>query len=95
MSPQYVSAVCASYNPARFQYVDENCVYPNLRKWLNDNKISRNELLRRMGITVHPNNSGRLSSYMRGQCDPKKDYIDLMLKATGMTYEKLFYREDK
>ena len=95
VSPQYVSAVCASYNPAQYRVVDENCVYPNLRKWMNDNKVSRNELLRRMGITVHPNNSGRLSSYMRGQCEPRKDFIDRMLKATGMTYEKLFYREDK
>lgn len=95
VTPQYVSQVCADYNPARFRYVDEYCVYPNLKKWMNDNKISRNELLRRMGVTVHSNNSGRLSTYMRGQCDPRKDFIDRMLKATGMTYEKLFYREDK
>ena len=95
VSVQYVSMVCASYAPERFQVIDGNCVYPNLRKWMNDNKVSRSELLRRMGITVHPNNSGRLSSYMRGQCEPRKDFIDKMLKATGMTYEKLFYREDK
>ena len=95
VSKQYVAAVCAYYDPTHFRYIDEHCVYPNLRKWMNEHKVSRNELIRRMGLTANPKNSNRLSFYMRGENDPRKDYIDRMLKATGMTYEKLFYREDK
>ena len=95
VSRQYVSTVCGSYDPIYFQYINEGCVYPNLREWMNTNKISRRELLRRMGLTPRHNNSEKLSRYMRGENDPRKDYIDRMLKATGMTYEKLFYREDK
>ena len=95
VSRQYVCAVCASYDPDHFRIIDEHCVYPNLREWMNDHKVSRSELLRRMGLTVNANNSNRLSYYMRGENDPRKDYIDRMLKVTGMTYEKLFYREDK
>lgn len=93
VSNQYVSMVCAQYDPAHFQYIGESCVYPNLRNWMNENKVSRKEFLRRMGLTGNPGNYERLTSYMRGESHPRKQYIDKMLKVTGLKYEKLFYTE--
>lgn len=93
VSNQYVSMVCGKSDPAHFQYVNDSCIYPNLRDWMNENKISRKEFLRRMGLTGNPGNYERLASYMRGDAYPRKQYIDKMLAATGLKYEKLFYTE--
>lgn len=91
VSRQYVAQVCGVCDPAYYVPVDERCIYPNLRIWMNENKVSRKELLRRMGLTGNPGNYERLASYLRGDAHPRKQYIDRMLAATGMTYEKLFY----
>lgn len=93
VSSQYVSMVCGKCDPAYFQYVDESCIYPNLRKWMNDNKITRREFLRRMGLMPYTGNYERFGSYLRGTNYPRKQYIDKMLKVTGMTYETMFYTE--
>lgn len=93
VSNQYVSMVCGKFEPAHFQYIGDNCVYPNLRNWMNEHKVSRREFLRRMGLTGNNGNYERFASYMRGESHPRKQYIDKMLAVTGLTYEKLFYRE--
>ena len=93
VSNQYVSMVCGKSDPAHFQYVNDSCIYPNLRDWMNKNKVSRKEFLRRMGLTGNPGNYERLASYMRGESYPRKPYIDKMLAVTGLKYEKLFYTE--
>lgn len=96
VSYQYVCQVCAKRLPYRFQFIKEDsCIWPNLRRWMNDEKCSRNELLRRMGLTPAAENSTTLRSYMTGECSPRKPYIDKLLQATGMTYEKLFAMEDE
>lgn len=91
VSTQYIAHVCGESNPARFSPFGSECVYPNLRKWMNENKISKSEILRRMGIEVHPNNLQRLGYYIRGEANPRKPYIDNLLKVTGLTYEVLFH----
>jgi hypothetical protein len=94
VSPQYVSVVCGKYNPDKFRYITEvGCVYPNWREWMNRNKVSGFELLRRMGFEIGTNNSARLHSYMRGETSPRKHYIDKLLEITGMSYECLFSEE--
>lgn len=91
VSHQYVSQVCGRYSPKGYRPVTETgCVYPNWRRWMNENKISRNELLRRMGLAIVIENSERLRRYMRGEGYPRKDYIDRLLAVTGMSYECLF-----
>lgn len=95
VSKQYVAQVVGKQSPKGFRVITEECVYPNLRKWMNANKVSRAELCRRMGITSEPSNIARLRTYMNGRADPPKRTIDKMLQVTGMTYEVLFYREDK
>lgn len=94
VSHQRVQAVTSRYHPSYFRHVTETgCIYPNLRRWMNDNKIGKTELLRRMGLEVHPQNCTNLSNVMRGKSSPKKPYIDRLLRATGFTYENLFYTE--
>lgn len=92
-TPQYVSSVCSKRNPAYFIPIGSECPYTNLRKWMNDHKVSRAEFLRRMGLTVTTGNYERFNSYLNGACFARKPYIDKMLKVTGMTYEELFYTE--
>jgi len=94
VSRQHVASVCGKCDPAYFIPVGDECVYPNLRKWMNKNKVSRQEFLRRMGLAPHTKNHERLSSYISGKSNPRKSYIDNMLKVTGMTYEALFAEVD-
>lgn len=94
VSRQYVAVVCGKTNYVHFTPISANgCVYPNLRKWLNENKVSKAEFLRRMGFTLHDHNYDKLASYLSGECNPRKPYIDRMLRVTGMNYETLFYTE--
>lgn len=94
VSRQYVYVVCGKASHGHFTPISCNaCVYPHLRKWLNENKVSKAEFFRRMGFTINPKNYGRLESYLSGKCQPRKSYIDRMLRVTGMNYETLFYTE--
>ena len=81
-------------NPAYMQTITEKeCIYPNLRQWMNANKISRMELTRQMqdGVAV-PYFSTRLGRILRGEQEPRKSEIDKLLSITQMTYEQLFAR---
>ena len=62
VSRQYVASVCGKGDPAYFRTVGEQCVYPNIRNWMNENKVTRRELLRRMGFTVSSSNYDRLGA---------------------------------
>lgn len=96
VSRQAAQQVCAKYAPMLFvQITPAKCVYPIWRKWMNDNKVCKSELLRRMGNLPLPAASYRLSVWMRGEGYPQKETIDKLLAATGLTYEQLFYREGK
>lgn len=95
VSYQYVNQVCGKYNPERFRFIKkESCIYPNWRKWMNDEKCSRAELLRRMNLVAVSENCVRLGAYMKGEISPRKYVIDKLLSITGMTYEKMFAMED-
>ena len=97
---QYIGQVCGKYNPNMFHFISESeCVYPNLRNWMNKFKVSRKELIRRSGIYESTYSSVHLSSIMRGETQPPKPTIDKLIAATGMPYEVLFakveYKEVK
>ena len=92
-SKQYVAVVCGKCDPAHFVYIGKECVYPNLRKWMNENKVSRNEFVRRMGYAPSGRSADSFRAYIRGDAQPRKPYIDKMLEVTGLTYETLFYTE--
>ena len=93
-SSQYVAKVCGKENPTYFRPVTEHgVIYPALLRWMNENKISMSELLRRMDMQPHHANAVKLRNCLRGDNLPNKAYIDGMLRATGMTYEQLFAEE--
>lgn len=93
VSRQYVAMVCGKCDPAYYVPVGDSCVYPKLRAWMNENKVSRNEFVRRMGLTTNPRNIERFGAYLRGEANPRKQYIDKMLAVTDITYEEMFYQE--
>lgn len=90
VSRQYAATVCGKQDVAYFKPIGDTCVYPNLRKWMNENKVTRREFLRRMGLVTHDANYKRFNNILRGEGDPQKHYIDKMLEVTGLTYEVLF-----
>ena len=72
---------------------EANCVYPNFRKWWNENRMTYHKFFERMGVCYHDTNISRLHSYITGKGNPRKSYIDMMIAATGIPYETLFSRE--
>lgn len=91
ISYQAVAQALATHNTKHFHYISESCcIYPNLRKWLNENQVSKSELARRCGYAGSPGNTNRVFSYLQGKIDPPKRVIDKILAATGLTYEQAF-----
>lgn len=94
VSYQAVARVCAQYDPSHFKpYTAEEVVYPHLRRWLNENKVSRMEFARRLGNTPRGRNLSYIGSWFRGSHYPIKTVIDRMIAVTGLSYEMLFERE--
>ena len=90
-SKQYIGLICRGYNPKSFHFVSQDgCIYPNWRRWMNENRVSRAELLVRMGYEPESETYGRLRDYMTGQREPKKRFIDGLIRVTGLRYECLF-----
>lgn len=93
VSYQAVQQSCARHTPHLFKpYNDKQVVYAGLRNWMNSNKISRAELIRRMGLIPHGTEMARCGDYLRGDVDLKKKTIDKLLEVTGLTYEDAFRR---
>lgn len=91
VSRQRVGQICGKWNKYYFRVIKrEGCVFVNLRDWMNENNISRNELVRRMGMEPTGETLTRLRSYLTGTNNPPKTYIDRLITATGMDYETLF-----
>lgn len=91
VSHQTVAMACAQYAPGHFRpFNSKQVIYPNLRKWLNDNKVCKSEFLRRMGKVGYGESVQTLGDWFRGRSYPTKQNIDLILAVTGLTYEKLF-----
>jgi transposase len=96
VSRQAVAQHCGKYQPARFVTYDEkDCRYANLRKWLNNQKLTRWELLRRLGYKPLTNNYHRLLQILSGRLEIRKHEIDKFIALTGLTYEQLFAEDEK
>lgn len=90
VSKQRVAQLLGQQDTRRYQPIKETCIYPNLRAWMNDNKVSRSEFLRRMGLTTQNTNAVVFNHILRGEQDPRKSFIDKMIEVTGLPYETLF-----
>jgi len=96
VSKQAVAQHCGKYHPARFiPYDEKGCRYVNLRKWLNNEKLTRNELLRRLGLECLHNNYLRLLDILSGRIELRKCDIDKFIVLTGLTYEQLFAEDEE
>lgn len=94
VSYQCVAQTCARRGVSHFKpYTADECVYPYLRAWLNENMVSRYEFIRRLGESQHAANNARIGDHFRGKTYPRKETIDKFIAVTGLTYEKLFARE--
>lgn len=93
---QTVWNACKGMQSGRFRaWTKERCIYPNLRKWLNDNRVSLDAFVVRMGCINSGQAAARFSDYLRGRCNPTKKVIDGMLRVTGLTYEQMWERDDE
>lgn len=74
-------------SPARFA---DRVIYPNIARWIRENGITRKEMAYRSGITRKA-----LCYCLYGRtAQPQGNTIKAILKATGMTYQQAFYKED-
>ena len=92
---QAVACACGNSHDSKFRaWTEERCVYPNLRNWLNENKVSMNEFIRRMDALPGGNRVTAYRNYLNGKTYPQKRVIDKMLEVTGLTYEQLWEEDD-
>jgi hypothetical protein len=92
---QAVTIACAKAQDSKFRaWTKDRCIYPNLRNWLNENRVSMKEFKRRMDNFPVGNAEGVLRAYFRGEAYPQKKTIDKMLEVTGLTYEKFWEVDD-
>jgi transcriptional regulator with XRE-family HTH domain len=96
VSRQRVAQCCGKFQPTRFTFVTEKgCSFVNLRKWLNSQKMTTAELLKRLGLEAHKYNYQRLYCTLSGRRELKKSEIDKLIALTGLTYEQLFAEDEK
>jgi hypothetical protein len=94
VSYQAVAQACAKYSPGHFvPFTEEKLVYSNWRNWMNENKVTTKEFLRRLGGYQYGNSVAAVRGYMRGDHYPSKQTIDKILEITGLTYEELWARQ--
>lgn len=65
-------------------------IWPNMEKWLRDNKITYVALSEMLGYKAAPSNYQRVRNQMLGIAELRKRDIDKLLRITGMSYEQLF-----
>ena len=63
----------------------DKIIYPNLKDWIRLNRISISAFAEKAEISYT-----WMRNILYGEHSPRKVEIDLILKATGMTYEEAF-----
>jgi transcriptional regulator with XRE-family HTH domain len=95
VSYQAVADALGKSDLAKFKpWTEKRCIYPNLRHWLNENKVSLREFARRSEVVASGRTLNRFGAYFRGENYPPKQTIDKILNVTGLTYEQLWEVED-
>ena len=94
VSHQTVAMACAKHSPGHFRpFNAKQVVYPKLRQWLNENKVSASEFTRRLGHIPTGGTHATVKAWFSGKNYPSKRMIDKMLMVTGLTYEELWEEE--
>lgn len=91
-SRENVSFMTRKYFPKQFRgWGKSDCVYPNLRKYLNDNLLTYASLTAKLNLCTYDSPMTVVSSFLHGHTSiAKKSTIDAFLRITGMTYAELF-----
>ena len=94
VSRQMVAQACSPFETLRFRVVKpEDCVYVNIRNFLNKKRMSRKTLVYALGLEPCTNNYYSINAVLRGQSDPRKSLIDKLMILTGFSYQQLFERD--
>ena len=94
ISRQRVHQMISTGDPKFFRYITtSSCIYKGLRKYMNDNKVSMAELVRRTHGVYSPRNFYTTRNRLSGAVDIPKKHIDKILSVTGLTYEVAFELE--
>lgn len=95
VSRQRVAQCCAGMNPEATAWAcrikDLDCIiYPNLKKWMLENKVSISEMMRRIGQDTGSRRSESFRNKLKGRTELKITDIKGILAATGGTFEQMF-----
>jgi hypothetical protein len=95
ISKQRVHHLIGKENKELFKPLSaEKCVFIGLRNWMNENKINVPELTRRIYGHSNPNQQSLIRARITNKTKFQKDFIDNILKITGLTYEEAFKIEN-
>ena len=82
----YKLSSIAKRDNTRPKGIDENVIYPNLAKWMIDNRISRHVLAKEIGLS----NLQCLTRRLYGELDFSMSEIKKLLEITGQSFDNLF-----
>lgn len=88
---QKLSVIAGSAKP-RPKGIDEKVIYPNLAKWISENRMKKYELSKLLGLSDKSTKS--LSMKLYGERDFSMTEIKKLLEITGQTFEHLFCEKD-
>lgn len=86
VSPEYIRKIVDGALHGR-SYVGHvnSCIYPNIRKWMVDNKLTYNGFSSLLSM-----DQNTIRKFLVGKGGAYKSTIDKILETTGMTYEVAF-----
>ena len=95
VSRQRIAQCCAGTNPEATAWAcrikDLDCIiYPNLKKWMLENKVSISEMMRRIGLDTGSRRSESFRNKLKGRTQLTITDIKKILAVTGGTFEQMF-----
>lgn len=95
ISRQRSHQICGKRRVYSFrQITPKQCIYGNIRDYLNRTRTSIYEVTRQIYGYSHSESSNRISRILSGKLNPRKTDIDDILLVTGLTYEEAFAEDD-
>ena len=97
VSRQRIAQCCAGMNPEATAWAcrikDLDCIiYPNLKKWMLENKVSISEMMRRIGLDTGSRRSESFSNKLKERKQIKISNIKKILTMTCGTFEQMLVK---
>ncbi len=87
VTKQYIHEILTK-SFSRSRGAKRKTIYPKLEDWMNENGITFSKFSQYSGMPYVT-----LTQILKGKRMPNKVNIDIILKATGLTYEEAFHTE--